>query len=130
MIFLFTGNFIIFFSLFLNIQTKESELYIPYSDYNSPSINSIYRTGNRTLDVLYREKCSKLCGQKEYDDSHCCEGNTLEEEKCVSFKRCQEILDNFQRYVLNIALIAYYLYSHYKKFLFREIIKVTSQFVV
>ena len=89
------------------IFTKENELYIPYSDYKNPSINSIHGTGNRTLDVLYREKCASLCGEKTYSDIHCCEGNTLEEEKCQSFKRCQEILDNFQHYVIGIALIAY-----------------------
>jgi predicted nucleic acid-binding Zn ribbon protein len=60
------------------------------------------------LDILYRENCAKLCGEKNYDDTHCCEGNTLEEEKCQSFKRCQEILDNFQRYVIKIALISYF----------------------
>ena len=108
MFLIISGNFIIFLILFINIHTKEDELYIPYSDYNSPSINSIYGTGNRTLDVIYREKCAKLCGQKTYDDSHCCEGNTLEEEKCMSFKRCQDILDNFQKYVINIALISYF----------------------
>ena len=97
----------LFLSKYLNIYIKTSELYIPYSDYKSPSINSIYGTGNRTLDKIYREKCAKLCGEKSYSDEHCCEGNTLEEEKCQSFKRCQEILDNFQRYVLGIALISY-----------------------
>jgi len=102
-------NFIIFLiSLINNIYSKEDELYTPYSDYNNPSINSIYGTGNRTLDVIYRENCAKLCGEKIYDDTHCCEGNTLEEEKCQSFKRCQDILDNFQRYVINIALISYF----------------------
>ena len=83
-------------------------LYTPYSDYNNPSINSIYGTGNRTLDKIYRENCARLCGEKTYDDSHCCEGNTLEEEKCQSFRRCQDILDNFQRYIINIALISYF----------------------
>jgi predicted nucleic acid-binding Zn ribbon protein len=102
--------FFIFTTLlsFLNIFIKaESELYIPYSDYKNPSLNSIHGTGNRTLDVIYREKCAQLCGEKTYSDFHCCEGNTLEEEKCQSFKRCQEILDNFQRYVISIALISY-----------------------
>ena len=102
--------FIIFatISSFLNIFIKaESELYIPYSDYKNPSLNSIHGTGNRTLDVIYREKCAQLCGEKTYSDYHCCEGNTLEEEKCQSFKRCQEILDNFQRYVISIALMSY-----------------------
>ena len=92
---------------FLNIFIKGNELYIPYSDYKNPSINSIHGTGNRTLDIIYRENCAKLCGEKSYTDTHCCEGNTLEEEKCQSFKRCQEILDNFQRYVIGIALISY-----------------------
>ena len=93
---------------FLNIFIKaESELYIPYSDYKNPSLNSIHGTGNRTLDVIYREKCAQLCGEKTYSDYHCCEGNTLEEEKCQSFKRCQEILDNFQRYIISIALTSY-----------------------
>ena len=101
-------NFLIFFILLSFIHSKKDELYTPYSDYKNPSINSIYGTGNRTLDVLYREKCAKLCGENTYDDTHCCEGNTLEEEKCQSFKRCQEILDNFQRYVINIALISYF----------------------
>ena len=102
--------FFIFATLlsYLNIFIKaESELYIPYSDYKNPSLNSIHGTGNRTLDVIYREKCAQLCGEKTYSDFHCCEGNTLEEEKCQSFKRCQEILDNFQRYVISIALISY-----------------------
>ena len=98
----------LFFLSFLYIHSKEDELYTPYSDYENPSINSIYGTGNRTLDILYRENCAKLCGEKNYDDTHCCEGNTLEEEKCQSFKRCQEILDNFQRYVIKIALISYF----------------------
>ena len=105
--FIFQIN-ILFFLSFLYIHSKEDELYTPYSDYENPSINSIYGTGNRTLDILYRENCAKLCGEKNYDDSHCCEGNTLEEEKCQSFKRCQEILDNFQRYVIKIALISYF----------------------
>lgn len=107
---LFFIQFFIFSSLvtFLNIFIKaESELYIPYSDYKNPSINSIHGTGNRTLDVLYREKCAKLCGEQFYSDEHCCEGNSLEEEECKSFKRCQEILDNFQHYVISIALISY-----------------------
>ena len=109
MFFIMQINFIIFLiSLINNIYSKEDELYTPYSDYNNPSINSIYGTGNRTLDVIYRENCAKLCGEKIYDDTHCCEGNTLEEEKCQSFKRCQDILDNFQRYVINIALISYF----------------------
>ena len=108
MFFIFQINFIIFFVSFLNIYSKEDVLYTPYSDYKNPSINSIYGTGNRTLDILYRDKCAKLCGVKIYDDTHCCEGNTLEEEKCQSFKRCQDILDNFQRYVINIALISYF----------------------
>ena len=59
------------------------------------------------MDVIYRENCAKLCGEETYSDTHCCEGNTLEEEKCQSFKRCQEILDNFQHYVIGIALISY-----------------------
>jgi hypothetical protein len=101
-------NFIIFLISLKNIYSKADELYTPYSDYNNPSINSIYGTGNRTLDVIYREKCAQLCGEKVYDDTHCCEGNTLEEEKCQSFKRCQDILDNFQRYVIKIALISYF----------------------
>ena len=105
--FIFQIN-ILFFLSFLYIHSKEDELYTPYSDYENPSINSIYGTGNRTLDILYRENCAKLCGEKNYDDTHCCEGNTLEEEKCQSFKRCQEILDNFQRYVIKIALISYF----------------------
>ena len=105
--FIFQIN-ILFFLSFLYIHSKEDELYTPYSDYENPSINSIYGTGNRTLDVLYREKCAKLCGENTYDDTHCCEGNTLEEERCQSFKRCQEILDNFQRYVIKIALISYF----------------------
>ena len=95
----------LFSSEFLNILADE--LYIPYSDYKNPSINSIHGTGNRTLDIIYRENCAKLCGEKTYSDVHCCEGSTLEEEKCQSFKRCQEILDNFQRYVIGIALISY-----------------------
>lgn len=108
MFFIFQINFFIFFISFINIHSKEDELYTPYSDYNNPSINSIYGTGNRTLDIIYRENCARLCGEKTYDDSHCCEGNTLEEEKCQSFRRCQDILDNFQRYVINIALISYF----------------------
>ena len=105
--FIFQIN-ILFFLSFLYIHSKEDELYTPYSDYENPSINSIYGTGNRTLDILYRENCAKLCGENTYDDTHCCEGNTLEEERCQSFKRCQEILDNFQRYVIKIALISYF----------------------
>ena len=97
----------LFITKFLNIFSKPSELYIPYSDYKNPSINSIHGTGNRTLDIIYRENCAKLCGKETYSDEHCCEGNTLEEEKCQSFKRCQEILDNFQRYVIGIALLSY-----------------------
>ena len=108
MFFIFQINFFIFFISFINIHSKEDELYTPYSDYNHPSINSIYGTGNRTLDIIYRENCARLCGEKTYDDSHCCEGNTLEEEKCQSFRRCQDILDNFQRYIINIALISYF----------------------
>ena len=108
MFFIFQINFFIFLISFINIHSKEDVLYTPYSDYNNPSINSIYGTGNRTLDLLYREKCAKLCGEKTYDDTHCCEGNTLEEEKCQSFRRCQDILDNFQRYIINIALISYF----------------------
>ena len=108
MFFIFQINFFIFFISFINIHSKEDVLYTPYSDYNNPSINSIYGTGNRTLDKIYRENCARLCGEKTYDDSHCCEGNTLEEEKCQSFRRCQDILDNFQRYIINIALISYF----------------------
>ena len=108
MFFIFQINFFIFFISFINIHSKEDELYTPYSDYNNPSINSIYGTGNRTLDKIYRDNCARLCGEKTYDDSHCCEGNTLEEEKCQSFRRCQDILDNFQRYIINIALISYF----------------------
>ena len=108
MFFIFQINFFIFFISFINIHSKEDVLYTPYSDYNNPSINSIYGTGNRTLDKKYRENCARLCGEKTYDDSHCCEGNTLEEEKCQSFRRCQDILDNFQRYIINIALISYF----------------------
>ena len=108
MFFIFQINFFIFFISFINIHSKEDVLYTPYSDYNHPSINSIYGTGNRTLDKIYRENCARLCGEKTYDDSHCCEGNTLEEEKCQSFRRCQDILDNFQRYIINIALISYF----------------------
>ena len=108
MFFIFQINFFIFFISFINIHSKEDELYTPYSDYNHPSINSIYGTGNRTLDIIYRKNCARLCGEKTYDDSHCCEGNTLEEEKCQSFRRCQDILDNFQRYIINIALISYF----------------------
>ena len=108
MFFIFQINFFIFFISFINIHSKEDELYTPYSDYNHPSINSIYGTGNRTLDIIYRENCARLCGEKTYDDSHCCEGSTLEEEKCQSFRRCQDILDNFQRYIINIALISYF----------------------
>ena len=108
MFFIFQINFFIFFISFINIHSKEDVLYTPYSDYNHPSINSIYGTGNRTLDKIYRDNCARLCGEKTYDDSHCCEGNTLEEEKCQSFRRCQDILDNFQRYIINIALISYF----------------------
>ena len=108
MFFIFQINFFIFFISFINIHSKEDVLYTPYSDYNNPSINSIYGTGNRTLDIIYRKNCARLCGEKTYDDSHCCEGNTLEEEKCQSFRRCQDILDNFQRYIINIALISYF----------------------
>ena len=108
MFFIFQINFFIFFISFINIHSKEDELYTPYSDYNNPSINSIYGTGNRSLDKIYRDNCARLCGEKIYDDSHCCEGNTLEEEKCQSFRRCQDILDNFQRYIINIALISYF----------------------
>jgi hypothetical protein len=97
----------LFLSKFLNNFVEGNELYIPYSDYKNPSINSIHGTGNRTLDIIYREKCAKLCGEENYSDEHCCEGNTLEEEKCQSFKRCQEILDNFQHYVIGIALLSY-----------------------
>ena len=98
-----------FFFLLLTILNiiKCNELYLPYTDYNNPTINSIHGTGNRTLDVIYRENCAKLCGEKTYSDIHCCEGDTLEQEKCQSFKRCQEILDNFQHYVIGIALISY-----------------------
>ena len=57
MFFIFQINFIIFFVSFLNIYSKEDVLYTPYSDYKNPSINSIYGTGNRTLDVQnYAEK--------------------------------------------------------------------------
>ena len=107
--FLFIPFYLLFILLtFLNkYYIKCNELYIPYSDYKNPSINSIHGTGNRTLDKLYRENCAKLCGEKTYSDIHCCEGNTIEEEKCQSFKRCQEILDNFQRYVIGIALSSY-----------------------
>ena len=98
-----------FFFLLLTILNilKCNELYLPYTDYKNPSINSIHGTGNRTLDVIYRENCAKLCGEKTYSDIHCCEGDSLEQEKCQSFKRCQEILDNFQHYVIGIALISY-----------------------
>ena len=68
------------------IFSKVNELYIPYSGYKKPSINSIYGTVNRTLDIIYREKCANLCGKKTYSDFHCCEGNTLEEEKCSYLK--------------------------------------------
>ena len=103
--------FILFYFFFilltiLNI-IKCNELYLPYTDYKNPSINSIHGTGNRTLDIIYRENCAKLCGEKIYSDVHCCEGDSLEKEKCQSFKRCQEILDNFQHYVIGIALISY-----------------------
>ena len=101
--------FFLFSSKFLNILTEE--LYIPYSGYKNPSINSIYGTGNRTLDIIYRDNCAQLCGQKTYNDIHCCEGNTLEEEKCQSFKRCQEILDSFQRFVIGMSLIFVWVFS-------------------
>jgi len=97
--------FFLFSSKFLNILAEE--LYIPYSGYKNPSINSIHGTGNRTLDIIYRENCVQLCGQKTYSDINCCEGNTLEEEKCQSFKRCQEILENFQRFVIGMVLVSY-----------------------
>lgn len=102
--------FPISFFILLNLikLIKLEELYTPYSDYKNPTINSVYGTGNRTLDVLYRTKCAELCGTGKYDDEHCCEGNTIDELKCVSFRRCQEILDNFQLYVLNIAVISYF----------------------
>lgn len=95
-------------SLSLFILSKSQEIYTPYSDYKHPTINSVYGTGNRTLDVLYRKKCATLCNKETYSDEHCCEGNTLEDLKCQSFRRCQEILDNFQLYVLNIAFISYF----------------------
>lgn len=101
---LFLFSFIYYFPTFI----KSQETYVPYSDYKNPTTNSIYGTGNRTLDILYRNKCKDLCDQDEYSDEHCCEGNTLEEMKCQSFRRCQEILDNFQLYVINIALLSYF----------------------
>ena len=97
--------FFLFSSKFLNILAEE--LYIPYSGYKNPSINSIHGTGNRTLDIIYRDNCAQLCGQKIYNDNYCCEGNTLEEEKCQSFKRCQEILENFQRFVIGMVFVSY-----------------------
>lgn len=95
----------IFWPKFLYILAQE--LYIPYSNYNNPSINSIYGTGNRTLDTLYKERCAKLWGEKSYRDEHCCEGDTLEEEKRQSIFRCQEILGNLQHYIIALILILY-----------------------
>jgi hypothetical protein len=74
----------------------------------NPSINSIYGTGFKLLDITYRSYCSILHNKTYYSDSYCCIGNFYSMSK-LSKKECVKLQNYFRNYVINIALLSYFL---------------------
>ena len=97
---------LIFSILFIIIQSKI--IYKPFNEYKNPSINSVYGTGFKLLDITYRSYCSILHNKTYYSDSYCCEGNFYSMSK-LSKNECIKLQNIFRNYVIKIALLSYFL---------------------
>ena len=98
--------YLIFSILFIIIQSKI--IYKPFNEYKNPSINSVYGTGFKLLDITYRSYCSILHNKTYYSDSYCCEGNFYSMNK-LSKNECIKLQNIFRNYVIKIALLSYFL---------------------
>ena len=98
--------YLIFSILFIIIQSKI--IYKPFNEYKNPSINSVYGTGFKLLDITYRSYCSILHNKTYYSDSYCCEGNIYSMIK-LSKNECIKLQNIFRNYVIKIALLSYFL---------------------
>ncbi len=98
--------YLIFSILFIIIQSKI--IYKPFNEYKNPSINSVYGTGFKLLDITYRSYCSILHNKTYYSDSYCCEGNFYSMSK-LSKNECIKLQNIFRNYVIKIALLSYFL---------------------
>ena len=98
--------FLIFSILFIIIHSKL--IYTPFNEYKNPSINSVYGTGFKLLDITYRSYCSILHNKTYYSDSYCCEGNFYSMSK-LSKNECIKLQNIFRNYVIKIALLSYFL---------------------
>ena len=98
--------YLIFSILFIIIHSKI--IYKPFNKYKNPSINSVYGTGFKLLDITYRSYCSILHNKTYYSDSYCCEGNFYSMSK-LSKNECIKLQNIFRNYVIKIALLSYFL---------------------
>ena len=98
--------YLIFSILFIIIHSKI--IYKPFNEYKNPSINSVYGTGFKLLDITYRSYCSILHNKTYYSDSYCCEGNFYSMNK-LSKNECIKLQNIFRNYVIKIALLSYFL---------------------
>jgi len=83
-------------------------IYTPFNQYKDPSINSVYGTGFKLFDITYRSYCSILHNKTYYSDSYCCIGNFYSMSK-LSKNECIKLQNYFRNYVINIALLSYFL---------------------
>ena len=83
-------------------------IYTPFNEYKDPSINSVYGTGFKLLDITYRSYCSILHNKTYYSDSYCCIGNFFSMSK-LSKNECIKLQKYFRNYVIKIAILSYFL---------------------
>jgi hypothetical protein len=99
-------------------------------------LNSIYGTGNKLKDVIYRTSCLSTCNSTNiYLGKLCCSGNDINQLECKPQKYCKLLKNHIEDYlfltiistyiaVLVITMIIMFIifyYLSYKNFLAQEI---------
>jgi hypothetical protein len=106
------------------------------STLENNEFNSIYGTGNRLKDVVYKTACLSTCNSLHIDvQNSCCSGNDINKLECKSEQFCKLLKKYIDDYLFSIIISSYsafiiitmitmfiiFYYLSYTKFLAQEI---------
>lgn len=122
-------------SVEINYQIFQPKLQNNFTLENN-EFNSVYGTGNRLKDVIYKTACLSTCISLNIDvKNSCCSGNDINKLECKSEQYCKLLKKYIEDYLFSIIISSYsaliiitmitmfiiFYYLSYTKFLAQEI---------
>jgi hypothetical protein len=99
-----------FFVSFSEASCEGDIHYTPFQPKNKQiPTNSIYGTGNKITDVVYRASCKALCKKNYIREfpNYCCSGESLETLKCNTMDYCNILRGYINEFLISIVFTSY-----------------------